>query len=47
MLIKGLALEGVGCPADVAIIGFDGLDLCELITPPLTTVAQPVSYNFV
>ncbi|MDF3128566.1 LacI family DNA-binding transcriptional regulator [Kiritimatiellaeota bacterium B1221] len=28
-------------PADVAVIGFDGIDLSEMVTPSLTTLRQP------
>jgi LacI family transcriptional regulator len=30
-------------PQDVAIIGYDGIDLAEIITPSLTTLQQPQS----
>lgn len=32
---------GKKVPEDISVIGFDGLNLSEYITPPLTTVAQP------
>ncbi|MCD6156184.1 MAG: LacI family DNA-binding transcriptional regulator [Candidatus Atribacteria bacterium] len=28
-------------PEDVSVVGFDNLPICELVSPPLTTVAQP------
>jgi LacI family transcriptional regulator len=33
---------GLGCPEDVSVVGFDNLDLVDLLEPPLTTVQQPV-----
>jgi LacI family transcriptional regulator len=33
---------GVACPDDVSLIGFDDADWAEVVTPPLTVVAQPV-----
>lgn len=32
---------GLHCPEDVSIVGFDNLDVVELLMPPLTTVQQP------
>lgn len=39
-----LALRELGlrCPEDVSIVGFDNLEIVELLMPPLTTVQQPV-----
>jgi DNA-binding LacI/PurR family transcriptional regulator len=31
---------GLHCPEDVSIVGFDNLDVVELLMPPLTTVQQ-------
>jgi len=36
--IKALKEAGIGVPADVAVIGFDGLEIGEVISPALTTV---------
>jgi LacI family transcriptional regulator len=33
---------GLRCPEDVSIVGFDNLEIVELLQPPLTTVRQPV-----
>ena len=33
---------GLRCPEDVSIVGFDNLEIVELLQPPLTTVQQPV-----
>jgi DNA-binding LacI/PurR family transcriptional regulator len=33
---------GLRCPEDVSIVGFDNLDMMDLVQPPLTTVQQPV-----
>jgi len=35
---------GLHCPEDVSIVGFDNLDVAELLMPPLTTIQQP-TYN--
>jgi len=35
---------GLRCPEDVSVIGFDNLDLAEVVTPPLTSVEQS-GYN--
>jgi len=33
---------GLRCPEDVSIVGFDNLEIDEVLHPPLTTVQQPV-----
>jgi LacI family transcriptional regulator len=30
-------------PADVSVMGFDGTEICDLITPPLTAMALPLT----
>ncbi|AUV02086.1 LacI family DNA-binding transcriptional regulator [Phytobacter ursingii] len=32
---------GLKMPQDIAVVGFDGTELAEMVTPPLTTVYQP------
>jgi len=32
---------GLRIPEDIAVVGFDGSDLAEMVSPPLTTLAQP------
>lgn len=39
--IKAVKERGLKVPEDVAIIGYDNLDVSELMDPPLTTIAQP------
>lgn len=34
--------HGMRVPQDVAVIGFDGISLTKYMSPPLTTIAQPV-----
>lgn len=37
------AARGIGVPADVSVVGFDGVPDCERTQPPLTTIAQPIN----
>ena len=41
VVMRALRSEGVRVPADISIVGFDGLTIGELLTPPLATVHQP------
>jgi LacI family transcriptional regulator, galactose operon repressor len=38
--IRAIEESGRRCPEDIAVIGFDDIQLAELISPPLTTVRQ-------
>jgi GntR family transcriptional regulator of arabinose operon len=40
-LYRAAASVGLSVPQDLAIVGFDNLDISEHLDPPLTTVAQP------
>jgi LacI family transcriptional regulator len=40
-MLKALELGGVRVPGDVSVVGYDDLDLARVVTPTLTTVAQP------
>jgi DNA-binding LacI/PurR family transcriptional regulator len=40
--LKYLKSAGYSVPGDVKVIGYDNLDLCTLIEPTLTTIAQPI-----
>ncbi|MBX2998848.1 MAG: LacI family DNA-binding transcriptional regulator [Caldilineaceae bacterium] len=40
-LISGLRAQNLSVPEDVAVAGFDGLDVAAHIEPPLTTMSQP------
>ena len=39
--IKTVSLAGVRCPADVSVVGFDGIDFADFCEPTLTTIRQP------
>ncbi|WP_407271858.1 LacI family DNA-binding transcriptional regulator [Radiobacillus sp. PE A8.2] len=39
--IKAFDEKGIRIPDDISIIGFDGIDLTELVKPRLTTINQP------
>ncbi len=39
-LIQRLKDRGLRVPADVAVVGYDNLDVATVIDPPLTTVDQ-------
>lgn len=41
-LYFGLAEAGKKIPENYSIIGYDNVDMCEYITPKLTTIAQPI-----
>lgn len=41
-LLDALAVRGKRVPEDIAVIGFDDIPLARTLTPPLTTVSQPV-----
>ena len=40
--IQALSEAGLKIPADISIMGFDGIEVGQYLTPPLTTVQQPV-----
>ncbi|PSR20225.1 MAG: LacI family transcriptional regulator [Sulfobacillus acidophilus] len=41
-VIRAATESGLRVPEDLSVIGFDGIDLSDYVTPPLTTVAQPI-----
>ncbi len=39
--VKELTQHGVKVPEEISVIGFDNINMCEMIDPELTTIAQP------
>lgn len=39
-IMSGLHARGIRIPDDISIIGFDDIPMCQMVTPPLTTVHQ-------
>ncbi|RRW61634.1 LacI family DNA-binding transcriptional regulator [Pantoea dispersa] len=39
--VAAIQASGYSVPGDIAVAGFDGTELAEMISPPLTTLAQP------
>lgn len=39
--LSAIHAAGLRVPQDIAVTGFDGTDLAEMVTPPLSTLAQP------
>ena len=41
-VIQALADHGIRVPQDVSVVGFDGTEYCDLVSPALTSVALPL-----
>lgn len=41
-LMRGLREQDVTVPDDISVMGYDGIDLDEYVSPELTTVQQPI-----
>ena len=41
-LLKYFEFAALKVPEQIEVIGFDNISLCKLVTPPLTTIAQPI-----
>ena len=41
--IQALHEVGLQVPEDVSVIGFDGIEVGRYLSPPLTTVQQPIN----
>jgi len=39
--IQAIKGRGLSVPGDVSVIGLDNIPLCDVVSPPLTTIAQP------
>ena len=40
--MKYLKQQGIKIPEEVSLVGFDNNEICEIIGPALTTIAQPI-----
>ncbi|WP_174734576.1 substrate-binding domain-containing protein [Mesobacillus harenae] len=41
--LKAFKNLGVNVPKDIAIIGFDGIQLTEIVSPEISTISQPIN----
>jgi DNA-binding LacI/PurR family transcriptional regulator len=41
-IYAGVREAGLEIPRDISVVGFDNIRLCEVVSPPLTTVVQPL-----
>jgi LacI family transcriptional regulator len=41
-MMKAAIEDGVRVPEDLAIIGYDNIDVCAMVDPPLSSVEQPI-----
>nr|WP_183323050.1 LacI family DNA-binding transcriptional regulator [Flexivirga oryzae] len=41
-LVRGLRARGVRVPVDISVVGFDNIQISQLVDPMLTTVASPL-----
>ncbi|MDR0849217.1 MAG: LacI family DNA-binding transcriptional regulator [Propionibacteriaceae bacterium] len=39
---KAVKAHGLSIPGDISVVGFDDVSLCQWVSPPLTTVRQPL-----
>lgn len=42
-ILRGLIEHGINIPKDISLIGYDDIDYAAYVTPPLTTIAQPIT----
>lgn len=42
-IMRGLRSRGIRIPEDISIIGFDDINIAQLVTPPLTTIHQDMN----
>ncbi len=41
--LQAVRMQGLSCPKDISIVGFDDIRFAQYATPPLTTIYQPAS----
>ncbi|MNQ92640.1 HTH-type transcriptional repressor CytR [compost metagenome] len=39
--LRAIEQAGLRVPQDIAVVGFDGTELSEMVSPPLSTIEQP------
>lgn len=42
-IMTGLRSHGIRIPEDISIVGFDDINIAQLVTPPLTTIRQDMN----
>jgi LacI family transcriptional regulator len=42
VVLKAAEQLGINIPEELSLIGFDGIQLCQLTSPEITTMVQPI-----
>lgn len=42
-VMKAAESYGINIPADISVVGYDGINITTLLSPELTTIAQPIT----
>ena len=42
VVLKAAEQLGINIPEELSLIGYDGIQLCQLTSPEITTMVQPI-----